>query len=441
MARIFHTPIDLNKNELRNARVQNVSTAPATPVTGQLYYDTDDNILYWWNGTTWVSASGGASGIPGTIGDVKGDLITFSAADTPVRIAAGADDTILMADSAQGSGLKWAASATPSTQAFGDAAAVGTGDTFTRGDHKHAMPADPVTAHVAAGDPHTGYQTEAAHNTALHQEMIATADLTDWPRVAALDLNSQKITSLGTPTADTDAATKLYVDGLSSGLSWKDSVRAATTAAITISTGLNSGDVIDGVTLANGDRVLVKDQAAGQENGIYVVAASPARSTDADTASEILQSTVWVEEGTANADTAWVNSTNAPITLGTTPLVFVQYSALGQITAGAGLTKTGATLDVGAGTGIVANANDVAVLRTDANGRVALRYSTLYGDNAATSFTITHNLNSLDVVVECYLVADGVKIEPDIVHATVNTVTIIHATAPASNAFKCVVIG
>jgi hypothetical protein len=66
-----------------------------------------------------------------------------------------------MADSGQTTGLKWVASATPSTQAFGDAAAVGTADTFTRGDHKHAMPADPVTAHVAAGDPHTGYILES----------------------------------------------------------------------------------------------------------------------------------------------------------------------------------------------------------------------------------------------------------------------------------------
>jgi hypothetical protein len=94
----------------------------------------------------------------------KGTIITASAASTPSSLAAGADDTILMADAAAAGGLKWVASATPSTQAFGDAATIGTADTFTRGDHKHAMPADPVTNHVAAADPHTGYVLESAIN-------------------------------------------------------------------------------------------------------------------------------------------------------------------------------------------------------------------------------------------------------------------------------------
>ncbi len=72
--------------------------------------------------------------------DAKGDIISASADNTPAKTTVGADDTILMADAAAGGGVKWVASGTPSTQAFADAAAVGTGDTFTRGDHKHAMP-------------------------------------------------------------------------------------------------------------------------------------------------------------------------------------------------------------------------------------------------------------------------------------------------------------
>lgn len=117
---------------------------------------------------TVVRGGGGGGGTPAsgnvatdTIWDAKGDLAAGTGADTALRLAVGADDTILMADAAQATGLKWVASGTPSTQAFGDAAAVGTADTFTRGDHKHAMPADPVTAHVAAGDPHTGYRLES----------------------------------------------------------------------------------------------------------------------------------------------------------------------------------------------------------------------------------------------------------------------------------------
>jgi hypothetical protein len=80
------------------------------------------------------------------IWDAKGDLAAGTGANTAAKLTVGANDTILMADSGETTGLKWVASATPSTQAFGDAAAAGTADTFTRGDHKHAMPANPVAS-------------------------------------------------------------------------------------------------------------------------------------------------------------------------------------------------------------------------------------------------------------------------------------------------------
>lgn len=93
--------------------------------------------------------------------DAKGDLIVGTAADTVARKAVGTNDQILMADSAQADGLKWVGSGTPSTQAFSDAAAEGSTDGYARTDHKHAMPANPVTAHEAAGDPHPTYETSA----------------------------------------------------------------------------------------------------------------------------------------------------------------------------------------------------------------------------------------------------------------------------------------
>lgn len=101
-----------------------------------------------------------------TVWDAKGDLVSGSGADTAVKTTVGADDTILMADAAASGGIKWVAAATPSTQAFGDSASAGTGDSFTRGDHKHAMPANPVTAHEGAADPHTGYQKESEKEVA-----------------------------------------------------------------------------------------------------------------------------------------------------------------------------------------------------------------------------------------------------------------------------------
>ena len=165
----------------------------------------------------------------------------------------------------------------------------------------------------------------------------------------AIAMGTNKITGLGTPTSDADAATKSYVDSASQGIDWKASVRAATTGNVTLASALENGDVLDGVTLATGNRILVKDQSTGSENGIYVVKASgaPDRSTDADTASEVTSNfAVFVEEGTLNADSGWTLTNNGSVTIGTTALTFTQFTGLGQITAGTGLSKSGNTLTV-----------------------------------------------------------------------------------------------
>ncbi|OBQ58031.1 DUF2793 domain-containing protein [Mesorhizobium loti] len=178
----------------------------------------------------------------------------------------------------------------------------------------------------------------------------------------------------------TEKGMKTYVDGKVAGLSWKQAVRAATTANGTLASAYENGDTIDGVTLATGDRILIKNQSSGAENGIYVVAASgaPARATDADAGAELVNASVYVSEGTTLADTQWTCSTNAPITVGSTSLAFAQLTSAGgsvptsrTITAGAGLTGGGdlsadRTFDVGAGTGILANANDVAIDKASA---------------------------------------------------------------------------
>ena len=180
---------------------------------------------------------------------------------------------------------------------------------------------------------------------------------------ASVSLNSQKITNLATPTADTDAATKAYVDAARSGLDVKGSVRAATTANITLS----GAQTIDGVSVIAGDRVLVKDQSTASTNGIYVAAASTwSRATDADVDAEVHAGMfAFVEEGTANADSGWVLTTNNPIVVGSTALAFAQFSGAGQITAGAGLTKTGNTIDaVGTANRITVNANSIDIAST-----------------------------------------------------------------------------
>lgn len=188
---------------------------------------------------------------------------------------------------------------------------------------------------------------------------------------ASVSLNSQKITNLATPTDDTDAATKAYVDAARSGLDIKQSVRVATTANITLS----GTQTIDEVSVIAGDRVLVKDQSTGNQNGIYVVAAGAwSRATDADISAEVTAGMfTFVAEGTTNADSGWVLTTNDAVTLGTTALVFAQFSGAGQITAGAGLTKSGNTIDIATASSnrIVVNADSIdlaTINQSDSSG-------------------------------------------------------------------------
>ena len=185
-----------------------------------------------------------------------------------------------------------------------------------------------------------------------------------------VSFNSVKITSLADPVSAQDAATKAYVDAARMGLDVKASVRVATIASITLS----GTQTIDGVAVAAGDRVLVKNQSTASQNGIYTVAAgSWSRSSDADADSEVTAGLfTFVSEGTANADSGWVLTTNDTITLGTTSLAFAQFSGAGQITAGAGLTKNGNTIDaVGTAGRIVVNADNIdldTVSQTDGSG-------------------------------------------------------------------------
>jgi len=145
----------------------------------------------------------------------------------------------------------------------------------------------------------------------------------------------------------TSLVTKEYVDAVKTGLDIKDSVRVATTAAITLS---SPGTSIDGITLSSGDRVLVKDQSTASQNGIYIFNGSSSamtRATDCDSDAEVTSGMfTFVEEGTANADSGFVLTTDGSITVGSTSLAFSQFSGAGQITAGDGLSKTGNTLDV-----------------------------------------------------------------------------------------------
>ena len=176
---------------------------------------------------------------------------------------------------------------------------------------------------------------------------------------AAVALNSQRITGLADPTGAQDAATKNYVDLTVQGLDPKASVKAASTANIA---SLSGAMTIDGVALVAGDRVLVKDQTTPSANGVYVMATGAwARADDLSTWAEHVAAYLFVEQGTVNADVGFLCTVDAGGTLGTTAITFVQFNGAGQIVAGAGLTKTGNTIDVGAGSGISVAADSIAL--------------------------------------------------------------------------------
>lgn len=206
------------------------------------------------------------------------------------------------------------------------------------------------TAHVAAGDPHTQYTLDTDFTTHTGTTSAPIHGSTVAPTASRIiHRDAAGRAQVEAPSADKDIANKIYVDNFVQGADWKASVRVATTAAGTIASDFENGDTVDGVVLATGDRILIKNQAAGAENGIYTVNASgaPTRATDADSSADVTGGmSVWVNEGTTNADTGWTLTTNDPITLGTTALVFTQFSGLGQVVAGSGLSKTGSQLDV-----------------------------------------------------------------------------------------------
>lgn len=308
---------------------------------------------------------------------------------------------------------------------------------------------------------------------------------------------------VATPTDAAHAATKGYVDAARQGLDVKQSVRAATTGPVTLATDLEAGDTLDDtVTLVAGNRILVKNQSTASQNGIYVVQATgaPVRAADAngtaDTGEVSGGTFVFVEEGTLNADSGFVVSSNGTIAVGTDPMNWVQFSGAGAVIAGDGLTKDGTTINaVGTTDRISVSANaidiastyagqatittlgtittgtwngvDIAVTdggtgaSTAADARTNLGFTSTSGQTTSTAVlarvvhqscaassgttsvtTVTHNFNTKNVIVQVYQVSNGETVTTDVARSTVDSVTVtINGSTIASDDYHIVVTG
>lgn len=528
MARKFLVSVDLNKNELLNARIQNLGAAPSSPVSGQIYYDTNSNTMYFYNGSEWIPTSGSTEVIQDTINNT---LVAGEGIDLTYNDSAGT--LTIDAELATHSNLGVASfNSTDFTVTTGAVTLneervqdiVGamissnteTGLTVTYDDTNGKLDlsvADQFTTHTTSDlteGTNLYYTTERVQDE-INNTIVAGTGLdktyNDGAGTYTLDIDSTvttnsgsqtltnktlgssttlgadlaaggyKITGLGAPTNSADAATKAYVDAVSEGLHIHEAAKVYVGTNINVTTDLEAGDTVDGVTLAAGMRVLVNGQTTQSQNGIYVVQASGAatRAIDFDTPNEVKSGDfIFVSSGTNYANTGWVQ-TLTPSIIGTDAISFTQFSGAGTYTAGSGLTLTGTVFSadvtptsgnpslINTGGAIEVKTDTTRGLSVDANGlgintgtgltfsSGALGFASGYGvrkhaedigDGSATSYTVTHSFSTKDVTVQIYDNSSPyAQVETDVEHTSTSAVTIKFASAPTSNQYRVVVIG
>lgn len=351
----------LGGSTLRNARIERLAADPVSPLDGQLWYNTTDNVYRGFDGTVVMTfASGGNTALIQTELDNTQTAAGFNADGTLTAFSGSnylvSSETLRAALVALDTQLKSASDAAAQAQTEVDAVETALAAEVTR-----ATDAEGVLTTDLAAEVTRATTAEGTLTTNLAAEVTRA---TDAEAAIAQDL-ADEITARGLA----ELAIQNEIEAKLNGLTWKTSVRAI---EINANLSLTGAATVDGVVLANGDRVAVSAQTEPADNGIYVVNTAGAwtRSTDFDGTSpinEINSASFFVEEGTSLADTGWtqINQVN---TVGTDAIAFTQFNGATGIGAGAGLYKTGNTLEIGEGAGIVVTADAIEVALASAGG-------------------------------------------------------------------------
>lgn len=498
MSRKFLVSIDLNQNELQNAAIQNLATAPGTPVAGQIYYNTTTNTLYFYNGTSWVDVyqqstiaydtfanrPAAGSGNAGTLfyatdthllylsnGTAWSQISQFGTVTSQTTYgdssSNGTSTDYARADHAHGTPSL--GTSTPHALGISDAGSAGSATVSSKEDHSHAGPGfGSVTAQTSFGSASgNGSATTVAHSdhthgTPTHDNSAHSAINLSALAVPLADVpfNAQKITGLADPANPQDAATKNYVDTVAQGLNVHDPVAAGTTASLATLTGgtvtYNNGASGVGATLTlqnalttldttytvvTGDRLMIKNEATAANNGIYTIDSTKkilTRATDSDTTAELNGGDFFfVQNGTTLYGTGWV-IIDKITTFGTTPVNFAQFSGAGLYTAGNGISIASNIISAVATTGITVSGSGIGI----DTSVVVRKYATSVGNGSATSYTVTHNLGTQDVTVAVYDNSSPyAEVICDVQHTSTSAITVLFSVAPTSNQYRVVVHG
>lgn len=246
-----------------------------------------------------------------------------------------------------------------------------------------------------------------------------------------------KITGLPASSANGEAVVHEQLTSVLTGLAWKDNVRVATQSNINLS---SPGSTIDGISMSSGDRVLVRAQSTGAENGIYLwngASSAMTRAADADSFDGLESAVVTVDEGTSAGATYRQTAVNG--TIGSSTVTWAAFgSSVGSATeSSAGIAEIATQGETDTGTD---DARFVTPLKLATYAGRAKRYAATFGDGSATQYDITHNLGTADVQVQVYVVATGVSVLCDVTRTSTTVVRLNFASAPASNTLRCVVV-